>query len=175
MGQQSVELIGKDHIDLIVTALIVFGQSDQTPKTQKRIADHYGCAFVVQNLDSWNYCNPEDLRTDPSYQWEPVIELVDAYFEHEVTPGRYLVQLMKAIEYYEEQSSEHPEWDDSDNGIREICRMLRQAFGSKALDWYLEWPKNERPDNGGRHTWRGWNAAASHWTRQFGFKAIDVG
>lgn len=76
-------------------------------------------------LDSWNYCNPEDLRTDPSYQWEPVRELVDAYFEQEVTPGRYLVQLMKAIEYYEEQSSEHPKWDDSDNGISKICRMLR--------------------------------------------------
>lgn len=157
--------MGKDHIDLLVTAFMTFTYSDEAPKTQARMGTRYGVGFKVQNLSSWNHCNPKDRRSDIEYLWTPVTEFVDAYWDQDVIPGHYMVQVIKAVQYYEEQSSEHPGWDKSKNGVRAICRALRKVSNNG-----LDWPKDEVPSEGGRQTWRGWNLAASHWTRAHGFR-----
>lgn len=164
-------LVGLDHIDLLVTAFIIANHSNEAPKAQRRMADNYGRGFIVQNLNSWNHRNPQDSHTTvPEYRWEPVTELVDAYWDHDVLPAHYMVQIIRAVQYYEDQSSDHPDWDKDSNGIRHICRALRVVLDDTGLDKYLGWPKNERPADGGRLTWRGWNLAAEHWTRAYGFK-----
>ncbi len=164
-------IVGKDHVDLLVTAFMTIHHSKEARKAQARMGDNYGRGFMVQNLNSWNYCHPEDKRTKvPEYHWDPVTEFVDAWWEHDVIPGHYMVQLLKAVDWYEDQSSEHPEWDESENGIRKICRALRAVCADTCLDKYLDWPKDERPEDGGRLTWRGWNLAAWHWTREHGFR-----
>lgn len=168
MKNTIVTLVCKDHIDLLVTAFMTFTHPDEAPKARARMGEKFGRGFIAQNLNSWNHCHPKDIRTDTSFRWAPVAEFVDAYWDHDVIPGHFMVQVIKAIEFYEDQSSEHPGWDDDDNGIRHMCRAVRKV-SANGLSKYLDWPKDERPVEGGRLTWRGWNIAASHWTREHGF------
>lgn len=151
----SAFMVSKSHIDALVHAAY-FGprdlrglpQSGRWCKPQfegchnwgfERMND-VGDMLVMENLSSIHARYPDTLA-DPEGTPGPIAQYWQQLYEHETPPRKMgVVEALKALDCYEYQSCEHPEWDKSE--AFEFCRSMRHSLigclpGYDAAPW--EW------------------------------------
>jgi hypothetical protein len=100
--------VGQDHIDLLVTAMVLTMDNIPNEHGTSVTAAHLGQTLLAENYASVNY-RYEEQTTVPVYEFNPVMELMPP---RKPTPWHW-VQAYKAFSCYEYQSCEHPGWKDS--------------------------------------------------------------
>jgi hypothetical protein len=131
----SAFILGKDHIDYLVTAAIDLGTGrgeglywSQDGRQATRVditnADAFGAMLIRENVASirYRYPNWTDLPDPDDYHWER-FRLVGYAFKSSV---EHLSQVFMAISCYEYQTCEHPEWEESYAKL--ICDRMRRAY-----------------------------------------------
>lgn len=132
----SANIVGTDHIDLLVSAMILRRITGYTADPhnatltmhQHRVDDltatETGRMLMLENIASVQYrYNGEDFETLPG----PIDKTHPEDYRHRMilTGGQGLgpVALLKAIRGYEYQSCEHPGWSNS--MAADLCQRLR--------------------------------------------------
>jgi hypothetical protein len=151
----SAYMVSKIHIDALVHASY-FGprdmrglrQSGDWHKPQFKGCHNWGFEqmndvgemLVKENLSSIHACYPDTL-SDPESTPGPIAQYWQRPYKHK-TPTRKMgvVEALKALDCYEYQSCEHPEWEKSE--AFEFCRAMRNSLigclpGYDAAPW--EW------------------------------------
>jgi hypothetical protein len=137
----SAFMVSKSHIDALVHAAY-FGprgvrglpQSGHWCKPQFKGCHNWGFEqmndvgemLIRENLSCIHARYPDTL-TDPEGTPGPIAQYWLQPYEHE-TPTRKMgvVEALKALDCYEYQSCEHPEWDKSE--AFEFCRSMRHSL-----------------------------------------------
>jgi hypothetical protein len=150
----SAFILGKDHIDYLVTAAIDLGTNGwygvyfTTWGVRCRVditsCDTVGTMLIKENIASVQYrYHGESLDTLPG----PIdkTELLD-YEYHRFRPfdGHdidTIAQVVKAVACYEYQACEHPEWEDS--GAKRVCDAIVKGYimrlpGYEDAQWEVE-------------------------------------
>src|SRR5437879_998359 len=104
----SAWIVGKDHIDLMVSAALRMVGWNPKYVNVAETADLLGQRLWEENHRSINHRYNEGEET-PEYHWTPVAELD----EGAELRGEVLVQVVHNAHCYEYQSCEHPGWKDS--------------------------------------------------------------
>ena len=144
-------MVSKSHVDALVHAAF-FGPRGlrQSQWRKPRFKDCHdwsadqmddlGEMLVKENLSSIHACYPDTL-SDPESTPGPIAQYWLRPYKHE-TPTRRMsvVEALKALDCYEYQSCEHPEWEKSE--AFEFCRAMRDSLigflpGYEAAPW--EW------------------------------------
>lgn len=153
----SAYIVGKDHIDLLVSATVEAGHNglrwypvdnlrgldlDDVHYLRRdanaETADRIGAMLIGENIESVRFRYPDDTDEElpgPTvrhwkrpYTWEPV-----------PAPLYTAADVVMAVDGYEYQACEHPRWPVSE--ARLFCDALRWhyagklASGSKAWEW----------------------------------------
>jgi hypothetical protein len=138
----SAFIVGKDHIDLLVTAAL-HGPGDERTvspgNTWQRLvrfgeADALGAMLIGENIASVSYrYGGESLETLPG----PLDTAELVTYSWQATPRLPAAALLKAISCYEYQSCEHDAWETSK--AKQFCSALRHALIS-TLPGYSDAP-----------------------------------
>lgn len=144
----SAFVVGKEHIDLLITAGIVltrpygplrWNTSADENEWKPNQLDHENAADIGRMLWLENYASVDRLYGDDELPG-PVgltFDKVSKYVFRAVNGSLDPVVVLKAIDCYEYQSCEHPGWKTSQ--ARRFCDSLRRACISK-LKGYDEAP-----------------------------------
>jgi hypothetical protein len=159
----SAFVVSKSHIDALVHAAY-FGPRDVHALPQQSghwykpnfrgcqnwaldQMDEVGEMLVKENLSSIHARYP-DTVTDPEGTPGPVEQYWLQRYEHEMPKQKMgVVEALKALDCYEYQSCEHPEWETSE--AFRFCRSMRHSLigclpGYDAAPW--EWDEALRTD-----------------------------
>lgn len=124
----SAYVVGKEHIDALVNAGRQYaGLADQRPEWLNAC----GSMLWTENYRSVNYRYTEDEAT-PEYQ--------ATLIGFELAP----VPVLKAIDCYEYQACEHPEWETS--AAHDYVEALRQAIFGQHPELGKEVSSRYNPD-----------------------------
>jgi len=151
------EKIGKDHLDLLVTAAMCLSPTENPiPDSTMAFAKEVGEELIDQNLYA---VNGRPGRKE-EYTWEPVTEFMDE--SKELDPWVCL-QTLAAIEFYEKNASGTPHWARS--RPHWLMSQLRSSMG--AVLEYENWPTLMQT--------KGWAGVElcnpdKEWTRAAGFR-----
>jgi hypothetical protein len=151
------EKVGKDHIDLLVTAAIALAPVTNPPEDADRAwAKEIGEELIDQNFYA---VNGRPGRKE-EYTWEPVPEFMN---EKEELDPWVCLQTLAAIKYYEKQSHGQPHWLRS--RPHWLMSQLRSSMG--AVLEYENWPITMQTKE-----WAGVELCHpdKEWTRAAGFR-----
>jgi len=149
----------RDAIDLIVSAIVMFGLDGHPPKPcaqehqMLRHADQLGQLLV--NADT------HQSTASPMYEWTPVFEFV---VSPAMAPGQ-LVQVEKSRREIEHRLQELPGWTSSP------AKRLLQTLGAAIAHSLRDWPMALEAESN-RLDYFGMGEARPDWTRADGFDAI---
>ena len=126
----SANILNKRHIDALVTAALAYAPSRQiswffngeVKKITRQTASEVGQILIDENYRSINYRYQENRKAD-RYTFEPF----EATRDNPICLDA--AQVFSALDCYEYQSSETPDFYESE--AYEICRAIRKAEGTK--------------------------------------------
>jgi len=129
----SAYMVSRKHIDLLVAVAVAgpTGCRDWYPPSHKS-KDDIGEMLVKENLSSIHHRYPDTI-TNPDDTPGPC----EQYWLHRYTFRRAIrlttIEALKAIDSYEYQACEHPEWETSE--ARKFCDALRRALVHVLPGW----------------------------------------
>lgn len=139
----SAWVVSKKHIDYLVSAAVLYGRQGSVywgiQRADHSNADTIGRDLTRENIASvaYRYSEPEDSANLPG----PVPLPIWDEYTHRMTVNIEPVVLLKAIDCYEYQSCEHPDWGES--AAKKFCGSLRGAAiahlpGYDAAPWGID-------------------------------------
>ncbi len=165
----AVFLVPKDTIDLIVTTAVIGALRDDTTGDRSRFlarrADEIGQQLWDTNYASVNRARGSSIPT-PSYQWEPVFDLIwqpAEQADYSLTTEQTL-QVERSRLFISENSREALEWETSES------RTFLEQLGAAVQTWLRAWPIGPGEDPGVLE-FVGLSQALPAWTRTSGFPA----
>lgn len=163
----AVFVVPKDTIDLVVTAAVIgTRRGDETGERSRflvRRADEIGQQLWNTNYASVNRARGSSIPT-PTYEWEPVFDLIWQPGEQEDYSLTTLqtLQIERSRLFVSENSREAVDWESSE--ARTFLEQLGDAVESRLQNW----PKGPGEDPGVLD-FVGLNQVEPRWTRMVGF------
>lgn len=140
-----------DTIDLIVTAIMLYGIEPAPAAERLAQADHLGRILT------------EAASDHSDYQWTPVYELVAAD-RLEPTHALQIERNLRTL---------RPTFEGNDSpAARELLGALQDAIDSSLINWPRSISDFDAAAGGGQPDYFGITSAKTHWTRPAGFDRL---
>lgn len=151
--------VNRDTIDLLVTAAYISTPAYriETPRDLVASADQMGQLLWDENHSSVSYAIGEHLPS-PSYQWQPVAEIIPAADDEQV------LQIERCRLLFAEVSCHHEGWDESP------ARDLIERLGSAIAHRFAHRALVDSPEHLGVKEYEGLHRATELWEREVGFR-----
>lgn len=141
----SAWIVSKRHIDALVTAALPFKLRWRRDEVNKELTHErgevWGPGAISEHKRAWSELDLSTAGRTGAMLWnENHLSVNHRYNENETEDpyvfAKYprkltLPAVVKALDCYEYQSCEHPDWEDSE--ARRFCRALREAILDKLV------------------------------------------